>query len=250
MLKIMSVISMRFPMLLMLAVLAMSAGSYVSAADEPEDAVEVELTSADGSDADAADHEDGHDDHVGDGHAEGDHQHDGDDGHGDEAEGGLLSFDFGSAMFNVLIFLFVFSVLSAFVWPNVLGGLRAREDKIRSDLQAAEQANSDAAKLLKEYQVKLDDAAQQVQSMLAEARNDAQATGQRIVDEAKQEASRQQERAVAEIQTAKKVALSEIAGQTSDLAIKLAGSVVGRELNEQEHSELIRQSLDRLPSNN
>ncbi|MEM9646360.1 MAG: ATP synthase F0 subunit B, partial [Planctomycetota bacterium] len=92
--------------------------------------------------------------------------------------------------------------------------------------------------------------AQQVQTMLADARNDASATGQRIVEEAKQEAARQQERALADIETAKKVAVSEIAGQTSDLAMQLARGVVGRELNPGDHSDLIRQSLEKLPSNN
>ena len=43
--------------------------------------------------------------------------------------------------------------------------------------------------------------------MLAEARKDGEATGQRIVEEAKAEAERQRERAVADIETAKKVAL-------------------------------------------
>ena len=96
----------------------------------------------------------------------------------------------------------------------------------------------------------MDDAAAQVQSILAEARNDASASGQRIVEEAKQEAERQRERALSEIETAKKVALADLAGQTSDLAIGVAQQVIGRELKAEDHAELIRQSLDRLPSNN
>lgn len=217
--------------------------------DSPSEASsdEVVLAAADGSegDHDGEDH-DGEDHGSGDAHGEGDHA----DGEHAAEDQSLLGFDMGSALVNLLIFLFVFAILSAFVWPNILNGLKAREDKIRSDLMAAEAANAKANSLLQEYQVKLDETAQQVQSMLAEARNDAQATGQRIVDEAKQEAERQQERAVADIETAKKVAVSEIAGQTSDLAMQLARGVVGRELNPQDHSDLIRQSLDKLPSSN
>lgn len=74
--------------------------------------------------------------------------------------------------------------------------------------------------------------------------------GQRIVDEARQEAERQRERAITDIETAKKVAIADLAGQTSDMAIHVAKLIVGRELSAQDHSELIRQSLDRLPSNN
>ena len=144
----------------------------------------------------------------------------------------------------------MFFILAKFVWPQILSGLQAREDKIRSDLQGAEQANQKAQGLLEEYQSKLNEAASQVQTMLADARRDAEASGQKIVDEAKAEAARQADRAVAEIETAKKVALSDLAGQTSDLAIGVAKQIVGRELQAGDHQELIRKSLDNLPSNN
>lgn len=169
--------------------------------------------------------------------------------HEDEAGGNpLLSFDFGSAFWNLIIFLVVLVILSKFVWPGVLGGLQAREDKIRNDLQSAEQANAKAEALLSEYQAKLDDASQQVQTMLADARRDAEANGARIVEEAKQEADRQRQRAIADIETAKKVAMADIADQTAAMAIQVARQVVGRELNQEDHADLIRQSLERLPS--
>lgn len=162
----------------------------------------------------------------------------------------LLQFDFGSAICNLAIFLGVFAVLAKFVWPAILSGLQAREEKIQDDLENAERANTDAKALLSEYQAKLDEAASQVQEMLASARKDAEASGQRIVEAAKEEADRQRERAVSEIDTAKKVAISELAGQTSDMAIHVAKQVVGRELKPEDHADLIRQSLERLPSNN
>jgi F-type H+-transporting ATPase subunit b len=162
----------------------------------------------------------------------------------------LLSFDFGSAFCNIAIFLGVFAILAKFVWPVILSGLQAREDKIHDDLEAAERANTEARALLADYQLKLDDAASQVQATLAEARKDGEATGQRIVAEAKAEAERQRERAIADIETAKKVALSELAGQTSDMAINVAKQVVGRELKAGDHADLIRQALTKLPSNN
>lgn len=171
---------------------------------------------------------------------------------GGEPEGTppLLQFDIGSAVCNIAIFLGVFAILSKFVWPVILGGLQAREDKIHNDLESAEKANTDAKGLLADYQAKLDDAAGQVQAMLTQARKESEAAGQRIVTEAKAEAERQRERAIADIETAKKVALSELAGQTSDMAISVAKQVVGRELRAEDHAELIRKSLERLPSNN
>jgi len=162
----------------------------------------------------------------------------------------LLNVDIGSAIWNLLIFGAVFLILAFFVWPPILQGLQAREEKIRSDLVGAEEARKEAAMLKTDLQAQLDDAQTQVQAMLAEARRDAESAGQRIVDQSKEEADRQRTRAVADIETAKKVALSEMADQTSNIAMALAKQVVGRELKADDHAELIRQSLDRLPSKN
>ena len=197
--------------------------------------------------------------HDGDDHAEDaghDEAHDAaadhGDGHSADPPGTppLLSVDVGSAICNIAIFLGVLAILSKFVWPAILNGLQARESKIHGELEAAAEANAQAKSLLADYQSKLDDASSQVQTMLADARKDAESTGQRIVEEAKSEAERQRERAVSDIETAKKVALSELAGQTSDMAINVAKQVVGRELKADDHADLIKQALDRLPSNN
>ena len=186
----------------------------------------------------------------------GDHEH-GEgakaEGHGD-GEGGhgffLLETNPGAAIWNLVIFAALFFVLSTFAWPQILEGLRARESKISDDLANAERSNSEAKALLSEYEAKLSDAHGQVQAMLAEARKDADAAKQQILDQAKAEANRERDRAVSEIESAKGAAVSEIADQSSKIALQLARQVVGRELNEGDHAELIRQSLQNLPSEN
>ena len=190
-------------------------------------------------------------------HEEGEHGQDGEEhgegAHGDEGHGELppiLSFDPGAAVVNLAIFLGTFLILAKLVWPVVLGGLKAREDKIASDLQQAQAANAKAAETLAEYEKKVQDVASEAQGILAEARKDAQVTAAKIVDEAKADAQRQGERALADIETAKKVALSEIADQTSALAMGVAKQVVGRELKADDHADLIKKALDQVPSNN
>ena len=221
-----------------LAMFVCAAPLTVSAADEAS--TEEQVAAGD------PDHKAGDPDHKA-GDKAGEH----DDGHGDPAgTPPLLQFDLGSAVCNIAIFLGVFAVLAKFVWPIILDGLKAREEKIYGDLEAAEQARTEADKLKSEFEAQLSQAQGEIQAMLAQARKDAEANGQKIVDEAKSEAARQADRAIAEIETAKKVAISELAGHTSDLAISVAKQIVGRELKAADHEALIRQSLDRLPSNN
>ena len=191
-----------------------------------------------------------------DGHADGDHA-DGEHGagahgddHAEEPMPPILSFDPGAAIANLAIFLGVFAILANFVWPVILNGLKAREDKIHSDLQQAQQANHKAQETLAQYEQKVSEAASEAQTILADARKDAQANATKIVDEAKAEAARQSERALADIETAKKVALADIAGQTSSVAMSVAKQVVGRELKADDHADLIRNALDQVPSKN
>ncbi len=216
------------------------AGGFAQDAEVDETDFPAEATDPQG-DVPAGDDSDK--DHDGDGeHAEGDHAE------GDQPS--LLSLNPGAAVWNLLIFLLVLTILGIFVWPKILEGLQAREDKIHSDLDAAKQASEAAQASLAEYQKQLSEAQETVQSMLAEARRDAEQVGAKIVAEAKADADRQRERAVSDIEAAKVVAIGELASQTSDLAMSLARQVVGRELNEGDHADLIRQSLDKLPSRN
>ncbi|MCC9602571.1 F0F1 ATP synthase subunit B [Stieleria sp. JC731] len=215
-------------------VLTVPASNVASAADEA-DAGQAHVT-------------DTHDDHD----VAGDEAHtDGE--HGDHAAGPMppiLSFDPGAAVANLAIFLGVFLILAKFVWPVILGGLKAREDKIHSDLHQAQEANEKAQQILADYEKKVAEASAEAQTILAEARKDAQANATRIVDDAKVEAARQSERAQADIETAKKVALAEIADQTSAVAMSVAKQVVGRELQPSDHADLIRNALDQIPSKN
>jgi F-type H+-transporting ATPase subunit b len=162
----------------------------------------------------------------------------------------LLQVDVGSAIVNIAIFLGVLAILAKFVWPVILGGLEARESKIRGDLESAHQANLEAKALLVSYDNKISEASTQVQKMLADAQKASEAERQRMIADAKAEAEVHRQRALADIEQAKKVAISELAGQTSDMALAVARKIVGRELRPDDHAELIRQSLERLPSNN
>lgn len=162
----------------------------------------------------------------------------------------LLQFDAGSAIVNIAIFIGVFFILSKLVWPVILGALEARDSKIRTDLESAHQANLDAKSMLSQYEAKLQDASGQVQAMLTEAKKASELERQRIVAEARSECDAQRVRTLTEIEQAKKVAMSELATKTSDMALSVARRIVGRELKADDHAELIRQSLERLPSKN
>jgi len=71
-----------------------------------------------------------------------------------------------------------------------------------------------------------------------------------IVNEARVAAQKERERAVADINSAKQAALSEIAESSVKTAISLAGRILHREIGPQDHDRLAREAAEQFTSNN
>ena len=63
-------------------------------------------------------------------------------------------------------------------------------------------------------------------------------------------ATSQKDRALREIEAAKNGALEELARKSVDQAVGLAGRIVGKQLNKDDHAELIQDTLQRMPIHN
>ena len=93
-------------------------------------------------------------------------------------------------------------------------------------------------------------ATEEANKIVGQARRDAEAAKDRILAEAQQLSQRERERAIEDIHAAKNVALREIAQQSVNTAVSLAGRIVHREVKPQDHAQLIREALEQFPSKN
>ena len=93
-------------------------------------------------------------------------------------------------------------------------------------------------------------ASEEVRNLLDGARKDAEQRKQEIIAEAETAARAEKDRAIREITAAKNSALEDLARTSVDQAVGLAGRIVGRTLNREDHASLIQESLQRLPSDN
>ena len=154
------------------------------------------------------------------------------------------------ALFTAIVFVLLCFILYAVAWKGIKKGLQQREASIAGQIEDARRASEEAKSKLVEYQAKLDASAVQAQEMVAQARKVAEAAGQRILADAQAEASRQKDRALADIETAKIAALSELGAKSTDIAFSLARGIVGRELKPGDHQKLIQDSLNHLANRN
>ncbi len=213
----------------------------------------------------AADHADpaehAGEDHAAAGHGGGDHGG-GDHGGGAHLEGDLSHNNAGPnqeavidlradlAIFTAIVFLLLLAILGKFAWGPIVAGLQKRESAIEHMINEAKENAEKATAQLKAYEAQLAAAAEETREMLAKAHRDADAARERILAEAEQAAQRHRDRAVADIQAAKNVALGEVAQKGADIAVSLAGQIVRRELRPEDHAQLIQDSLERFPGNN
>lgn len=154
------------------------------------------------------------------------------------------------AIWTLAVFICLLVILGKFAWGPIMEGLEKREQSIAAMIDDAKQGQERAAEQLKEYEAKLAAAGEEARDLVAQARKDAESAKDRILGEAQEAADRQRQRAVEDIEVAKNVALQEITEKSVDLAVNLAGRIVRQQLNAEDHSQLIREAMDQLPSRN
>ncbi|GJL59553.1 MAG: ATP synthase subunit b [Nitrospirales bacterium] len=156
---------------------------------------------------------------------------------------------FDSHFFSSLIFWELLSfgillwVLYKYALPPILETMEARERKIRESLDQAEQNRVAAEQKLKEYEGKLQSAAKEVETILAEAKQQAQ----RLLDENEQrlraESQRIKEETTQDIDRERRKAIQEIKTQSAELALMVAEKVIGRSLSDDDHRRYAQEAL-------
>jgi F-type H+-transporting ATPase subunit b len=152
------------------------------------------------------------------------------------------------ALWSLVVFLGLLAVLGKFAWKPILEGLDKREKGIASNIEDARLAHEKAQSHLQQYEQKLAGASAEAAAIVAEAKKDAVAAKERIMADAAEEARRTRDRALADIQAAKDAVVRELAESSVDSAVSLAGSIVGRSLNKNDHQDLINKSIQQFSS--
>ena len=152
------------------------------------------------------------------------------------------------AIWSLVVFIVFILVLKKFAWGPLTEGLDKREAGIRQNIADAEAARVKAEEMLAAHQQKLDAVQDEVKEILAEARRDAEQTGQRIVSEAQGQTDTMKNRALAEIERSKDQALKELFDAMAGQVATATEYVLGHGLNADDQDQLIQEALAQLGS--
>ena len=185
--------------------------------------------------------------HGDDGHGDAHGAHD---AHGDAGSTNPTTLDPDLPIVTGIIFLILLAVLWKFAWGPIVEALDTREKSVAEQLAEAKANQEKSQQLLAEHEAKLASTAAEVKSMLDQARKDADAQKQQIVESAQAAATAEKDRAVREIDAAKNAALQDMAKKSVDTAVNLAGQIVKRQLSHDDHSNLIGDAMRQFSDEN
>ena len=158
----------------------------------------------------------------------------------------FIGVNFWTALFVLLNTLAIFFVARKFLFVPVLNMIQARQEEIDTMYLEADNAKQGALALEAEYKEKLSQAAVTGERMVKEAMERGHSREEEILRLANEEASAIMAKASADIALEKKKALNDAKDEISDIAMAIAEKVVGRELNGEDHADLVNSFINQL----
>ena len=156
----------------------------------------------------------------------------------------INDFSFGLFIWQIVIFVGLILLLKKFAWKPILDAVNEREEGIKNALLSAENAKKEMQNLKSDNEKLLADARAERDALMKEAREikdkmindakvEAQATGEKMIEQAK-----------AAINSEKNAAMAELKNQVSSLSLEIAEKVLRDELsNKEAQSKLVEKML-------
>lgn len=162
----------------------------------------------------------------------------------------INDFSFGLFIWQVVIFVGLIFLLKKFAWKPILDAVNEREEGIKNALESAENAKkemqelqADNQRILQEARLERDamlkEAREMKDKIVADAKTEAQAQGQKMIDQAK-----------AAIESEKNAAMNELKLQVSTISLSIAEKVLKDELsNKEAQAKLVEKMLGEVKMN-
>ena len=142
-------------------------------------------------------------------------------------------------IFQICNLLILFVLIKKFLFQRVMDVLDKRQQEIDGIYDAADKAKDDADQMKEEYTRRMSSARAEADMLMKNAMDTAQRRGDAIVEEARSEATHMKQKAESDIEQERRKAYSELMGEISGMAADIAGRMVEREINADDHKELV-----------
>lgn len=158
----------------------------------------------------------------------------------------FVGVNFWTMIFAWLNLIILYLFLRKLLFKPVKNMIDSRQKEIDDMYSDAEKSKTDAMTMKSEYEEKLEAANEESEEILKRAIRRAELREEEILSEANAKASRVLERAAEQVELEKKRAINEVKDEVSEMAISIASAVIERDLNADEHKELIDEFISQM----
>ena len=166
--------------------------------------------------------------------------------HGGEEGLNPFSINTGLVFWTLLVFLILLGLLWKYGWPAILKTVEERERRIQQQLEEAERARAEAARLLEEHKRTIAGARAEAQEIVAKAKSLAEKERETLLAKARQEYEQLLGRARKDIDAEKEKAILELRREAVDLSIAAASKLIEANLDTEANRRLVMTYLASL----
>lgn len=129
----------------------------------------------------------------------------------------------------------------------IIGGLDARAQRIRSELDEAQRLREEAQTLLADFLRKQRDAVAEAEAIIARARGEAERLRREASARLENELARREQQALQRIAQAEQAAANEVRAAAVDVALAATRQLLGTKLDAAAQTRLVDEALRELP---
>ena len=155
-----------------------------------------------------------------------------------------MEVDFAQMIFAITNFIILMIAMYFLMYKPLKQTMDQRQDKIKGDIEIAEQLKADADQMKAEITAELAKSRETAQEIIARAEKTAEVQKDELVLAAKAEAQKMIDKAHAEIKEEKEKVLGEIRDEAATLAMMAATKLIERSLNDADHKQLVDKYIE------
>ena len=149
---------------------------------------------------------------------------------------GIVPWNFIATICNLFIQVYL---IKRFLFKPVNEMLEKRRAKADAEIQDAEVMKA-------EYEKNMQEAKEKANDIVLTAQKTAAVQSEEMLKEASSQVTAMKEKAEKDIAQERRKAVNEIKGEIGGMAVEIAGKVIEREINEEDHTKLINDFIENV----
>lgn len=156
----------------------------------------------------------------------------------------------GDTLVVLVSFLILMLLLKKFAWKPVTEMMEKRSETIANDLENAKKASEEASRLATEQETKLAGMQKESAEIMEQAQTNAAKLEKELIEEARASIVHMKKQAKMDIEFERQQALDDAKNEISELSLQIAEKLIGKEINQETHVQLVDEFIERLADSN